>query len=63
MEEVLRVRVLGQAPMTERDYKIYKKRKQLISEGKTEELTQLDAKLAQLDAKLAAKKENKEEAK
>lgn len=56
MEEVSRVRVLGQTPMTERDYKIYKKRKQLISEGKTEEL-------AQLDAKLAAKKENKEEAK
>ena len=56
MEEVFRVRVLGQTPMTERDYKIYKKRNQLISEGKTEEL-------AQFDAKLAAKKENKEEAK
>lgn len=58
MEEVLRVRVLGQAPMTERDYKNYKvnlKRQRLIKEGKTEEL-------AKLDAKLAANK-NKEEVK
>lgn len=45
MEEIARVRLIGQPPMTEREWKIYTKRQMLIKAGDTKALAEFDAKL------------------
>ena len=56
--EIIRVREIGLPPMSDRDYKIYCKRREYIQKGDTEGLEKFDAKLA---AKTKVEQTNVEE--
>lgn len=62
MEEIARVRLIGQQPMTEREYNIYNKRQVFIKAGDTKGLEEFDAKLAGKNEK-KVEQEIKEESK